>query len=499
MKTQYRTKLMDINCNYLGIKAMQLMENAGCAVARHCTNFNKIAVFCGAGNNGGDGLVAARHLHAQGKHVRIYMIGQPKSGIALHNFNIIKNLDINIEFIKDSSVCEKIKREIQSEGFDAVIDAVIGVGISGKLRQPIKSAVDVINGSGCFKIAVDEPSGGAVLADIVISFHKLCESEKNNPRIIEENIGIPEEAGCLSGPGDVELAVPKRSGYEHKGEFGRVLVIGGNEKYAGAPTLTARSALVAGADLSYVACPKTTAGRIIDPDLIIVPLDSENYIGADDICKIFDIDFDVAVIGNGIGVEDETREAVNSIIKKMCELKKGVVIDADALKLIDRDTTCEMPPDCILTPHLGELRKMVANSGRFSDISGSISGDKISAAEKFASLSNCTVILKGKEDIITNGTLTKINRTGNSRMSVGGTGDVLAGIAGSIMAQNIKSKNYLDIMSREEMNLYSASASAFICGAAGDIAAAEMGDHFTAGDVISKIPGAFKFSYNFIE
>ncbi|OYT54625.1 MAG: NAD(P)H-hydrate epimerase, partial [Candidatus Altiarchaeales archaeon ex4484_2] len=286
-------KALDMNASYLGVDGILLMENAGKEIALRASSYEKIAVFCGTGNNGGDGLVAARHLSSMGKKVRVYSLKGERTEENQRNFEIIRKLDsIELEYVTDSIQCVEIRDELA--GFGCIIEALIGTGIRGELRQPVKSIVDTINASKSYKLSVDYP---AIEADLVLSFHL--------PKTVDAEvayIGIPLEAELQVGPGNVYLAVPGRGGGEHKGAFGRVLTVGGSQDYIGAPLLTAVSALRSGADLSIVAAPSFVLERInSDPNLIYVELGSEHYLNLGDVKKLLEVRHDALVVGNGLG------------------------------------------------------------------------------------------------------------------------------------------------------------------------------------------------------
>ncbi len=465
------TKAIDINCEYLGIPRLLLMENAGREIARHSEKFKIkiIAVFCGTGNNGGDGFVAARHLSGSGKEVKVYAIDGERTTEAQINFEIIRNLDsVEIELIKDSSDVEKIKNGIKE--FDLIIDALIGVGLKGNVKEPVKSLIKLINSAKAFKISVDIPSGSGkdvVNANLTISFHL---PKTKNAKLVP--IGIPKEAESLCGPGDVYLSIPKRHGFEHKGDFGRILVIGGSKNFIGAPVLVAKAALRTGADLAIISCPSYVAEKIpFDPNLIINPMKSEFCFSEDDVGDMLKINFDSVVIGNGLGINEETRNAVRRFLKFV---DKPVVIDADALKVIDAKN---LKSNFILTPH--EMEFKILFKEKEDDFN-----KRIRMVEKFARNSKTTIVLKGNVDIISNGKTTKLNKTGNPGMTVGGTGDVLAGIIGALSAVC-------------EDKFEAACAGAFLSGLSGDFACEDFGYSLTATDVIEKIPEAIKFCEEF--
>jgi len=345
------TKVIDINCAYLGISTLQLMENAGRATAQEAEKFNQIAIFCGNGNNGGDGLVAARHLSTRGKEVRVYILEGSRTATNKKNLEILKNLNsVEIEVIKDSDDCKRVKNELKN--FDLIIDALLGVGIKGELREPVKSLVAVINESRVFKLSVDVPTPG-IKANLIVSFHI---PKTKDAKVAD--IGIPPDAELCCGPGDVCIAIPKRKGDEHKGDFGRVLIVGGSKEFIGAPVLAGRAALRTGVDLVTVMCPSYVAERIpFDPNLIINPLESEFYLNKEDVNLILDNKFDSAVIGNGLSQQDESKYALKKLLRNLKE--KPVVLDADALKLIKPSWVGE---NLILTPHAGEFRILFGES-----------------------------------------------------------------------------------------------------------------------------------------
>jgi len=457
-------KVLDMNASYLGIDGILLMENAGKEIALNAASYEKIAVFCGKGNNGGDGLVAARHLSSMGKRVRVYSLKGERTKENQRNFEIIEGLDsIELKYVTDSNQLVEIKGELAEH--DCIIEALIGTGINGELRHPVKAIVDTINESESYKISVDYP---AIEADLVLSFHL--------PKIKGAkvaSIGIPQEAELNAGPGEVYLAVPKRSGEEHKGVFGRVLTVGGSQDYIGAPLLTAVSALRSGADLSILAAPSSVLERINpDPNLIYVELESENYLNQRDVKKLLEVRFDTLIVGNGLGTNNESADAVKEILKKT---EKPVVFDADALKLLrERDLRRYSDGRVILTPHRGEFETLFGEIPESSDV-----------VKEHAEETGTVILLKSPVDVISDGIRVKLNKTGNAGLTVGGTGDVLAGIVGALACN-------------QKTTLFnSASASAFICGLAGDLCMKDKGYCYTATDVIEKIPAAFIYCKEF--
>ncbi|MFN4133964.1 MAG: NAD(P)H-hydrate dehydratase, partial [Candidatus Hadarchaeales archaeon] len=272
---------------------------------------------------------------------------------------------------------------------------------------------------------------------------------------------------------DVQLAIPARNLNAHKGDFGRLLIIGGSSRYVGAPALAALSALRSGVDLAVVAAPEKVAWAInsFSPDLITIKLPCEELepsvssLLKDELTKATAL-----VIGPGLSSSPK----VLSAARKIAEILKGefpslpAVFDADALKpFAGFNRYLGMP--WVLTPHAGEFRQL---TGR--DLPASIQ-EKTKVVAAFSQRLGITTLLKGHEDIIASpdGEI-KINRTGNPGMTVGGTGDVLAGVVGAFLAQ-------------KNSPFAAAAAGAWVCGKAGDLCLKEMGYEFTASDVINRL------------
>jgi NAD(P)H-hydrate epimerase len=451
-----------MNARWLGVPTILLMENAGRRVAEQCGGAKDIAVFCGRGGNGGDGLACARHLHSWGRSVRVYYLSGERSVECQRNLDMLLALDIPAREFSDSSECEALKNEVS--GCDLIVDALLGVGVEGEVREPVKSLVKLINSVSAKKLSIDVPSGdkeNSVKADVVVS---LDSAKTLNAVVVD--IGIPSEAEKYCGPGDVYLAFPRRTAAAHKGDFGRVLVLGGSREYHGAPFLAAQAALYAGADLSYLAAPRKAAERMpFNANLIPIPLESEDYVTKDDVKAVLEKNFDVIVIGNGLGVNDETEGAVRYLIEKA---GAPIVADADALKLIKRK---HIRSKMVLTPHAGEFKALFEEYEE---------GRRVELVEHFARKTEAVILLKGAVDVISDGKTTRLNKTGNPAMTVGGTGDVLAGVVGGLLAQN-------------KDPFQSACAGAFLNGLAGDIAC-ENRATLVATDVLEKIPQAIKRS-----
>lgn len=471
----------DINAKWLGISPFQLMENAGAGVARAIEErFGKglkIAVFSGTGNNGGDGFVAARHLSFE-NDVTLFLVGDEvkiRSEEAKHNWEILKNLDfVKIKVLKDSS---QIKSLSLGE-FDVIVDALLGAGTKGDPREPIRSAVEKINEyAGKAKIvSVDLPSGYpsriCVRCDFAVTFQWDKEEYEGFERVIAK-IGYPKELYHLVGPGDAKFALKKKG--EYKGQNGKLLIVGGSEDYFGAPYLSAKAASYL-VDLVYLVMPEYSARRITDPDIILRPVEGKNFSKEhlEDVLKLME-KVDAVILGPGIGQKEETKEFVREFVNR-CE--KPMVIDADGLKAIAGDLSVLKGKTFVLTPHAGEFKILF---GEKPD--GSLE-EKAKVVMKKAREISGTILLKGVYDIISNGKVWKYNKTGNRGMTTGGTGDVLAGIVGALLA-----------LGNEPLR--AAGVGAFLNGLSGDMVKDEMGESFTALEMAKKIPFAIKWVLEF--
>lgn len=480
----------DANAEALGIPRTSLMENAGKCLARKIARDRrpcKVTIFAGNGGNGGDGFVAARYLLNQGFEVELFLLTHPsliKSEEARLNWEVLQQISrgfgpLKLEIVLDSSYLRDTDAEI-------VVDALLGIGVKGILREPISTAVDIINHSNGFKIAVDVPTGvdpdsgmvndKAVRADLTITFHRVkvglkIASVEYVGSIEVCDIGIPPEAEIFTGPGDL-LRLQKRDYESHKGQNGRVMVIGGSKDYSGAPALAAFSSLRSGADLVVVVCPQVVSSEIrsYSPDLIVKSLDDE-VITPRDTEKILELakNVDSVILGCGIGLEVETSEALNILLE---EIQKPMIIDADALKIIEVEILSQRDYETVLTPHKTEFKALFSQ-----EVLGNLEGMAEVVLEASKN-SGCTVLLKSSVDIIATGDKLRLNSTGNPGMTVGGTGDCLAGLVGGLMAQG-------------HHGFEAAFLGAYINGKAGDLAAEEYGYNFTATDILSFIPKVF--------
>jgi len=443
------------------------MENAGAAVARYVLSNHKpesrVAVVCGKGNNGGDGFVAARYLSST----------MPTDVILAEPANEITS-DIaraNLDRVQERA---RPQSAFDPKQYDLLVDALLGVGLHGRPREPYSSLIKRINDSRKTVISIDVPSGWPsdlqVRPDVTVTLHapKIGMDQRNSGKIVVEDIGIPEDAETYCGPGDFIL-LPRRRKDAHKGDAGRVLVIGGGP-YTGAPAFAGMAAMRSGVDLTFVATPEPAAlpVSIYSPSLIVKTLKGEILSGehVDDLVD-FSNGCDVVAIGPGLGSEKETLEAVQEIIKGC---RKPLVIDADAIAACGANPKILRGRTGIITPHAGEFKKLTGKTLPTENLDKRVAMVKETAAKL-----KMTLLLKGPVDVISDGTFVKLNRVHNDAMTVGGTGDVLMGIASGLMAQ-------------KATPFTSARMAAFTNGVAGNLAFEERSYGLLSTDIIEKIP-----------
>jgi NAD(P)H-hydrate epimerase len=487
--TSVEMYVVDRNAEWLGVSRLVLMENAGAAVARAVASrfptARKILVVCGTGDNGGDGYVAARHLHGLGREVRVIALGEPREELARLNYDAVRRL-WGVEVALVQSSLELLALQDWFLWAEVIIDAVLGTGIRGALREPHSTAVELMNAAPAPKVAVDVPSGldpdtgevrdKAVKAAVTVTFHKAKRgllspgAVKYVGELVVEPIGIPPEAEYVVGPGDFIHLNFSRRAFSKKGDHGKVLVVGGSLEYSGAPYYVAMAALRGGVDLAVVAAPEPAAYVIkaMAPEAIAIPLRGERLESShvDYVLQLAE-KFDVVALGPGLGTAEETQKAVRELFTK---LKKPLVVDADAIKAL---SGARAGGTVVFTPHAGEFKALTGEEPPSS------LRERAEAVKKWAAVLNAVVLLKGRYDVISDGARVKINLTGSPAMTVGGTGDVLTGLVAAFLTKT-----------RDP--LAAASVAAFVNGLAGEEAAAELGFHITATDVLNRIPSVVR-------
>jgi NAD(P)H-hydrate epimerase len=494
-------RVLELNARYLGVTHSMLMQNAGREVARVVTtNENvfgkKIVILCGLGGNGGDGMVAARYLQEEGAMVEVFLLGSENdisNRETVINWRILKNLhEITRGVLKTES---SVKKAMSILDADIAIDAMMGFGLKSRLREPILSGVVVFNKSKAKKYAIDIPTGidsdtgtihgKAVKADVTIALHgpkmgfHVAKEQIGKVKVI--SIGIPAEANTVCGPGDLSYYTQPRKATARKGDFGRILIVGGSDVYSGAPALAGLAALRTGADLVSIVTPEPVASavRSYSPNLMVSSLGTRVLMreSAESIIDAASSQ-DVVALGPGLGLDRDTVLATRAIVETLVSIAKPIILDADGLKALAGSELSLNPDFSVLTPHWGELSILMEKRlGMASDMS-----NRVDAALETAKKYNSVILLKGPIDVVTHPDgRHKLNRTGVPAMSVGGTGDVLSGIVAALLA-------------RGQGAFKAASAAAFVSGTAGELAFMELGDHILATDCIDRIPSAMDSS-----
>jgi len=489
--TSEQMGILDKNAQYWGVPAYLLMECAGLGVMKAIKQkiklqSAKVVVFCGVGNNGGDGFVIARHLAAEGAQVEVILLGSPeriRTEESRKNWIILQNLrSIKCLIIMDSKELKGFQAKLNDK--DILVDAMLGTGVQGTLREPYATAIPLFNKSTGLKVAVDLPSGmnpntgevpdNAIQADLCVTFHRAKPGLKAGTNYIKElvvaEIGIPPEASLYVGPGDVNATLLRRDKFTHKGLNGKVLVIGGSKDYSGAPSLAALATQILGVDLVRVAAPKVVASTIrgYSPTLMVSTLPGNYLVPAHvSLLKPLIEWADAVVLGPGTGNAEETRLAIQNIIEFLVKTQKPFVIDADALKHAKGHFLPTGGCSAVFTPHAGEF---LALTGVELPSPPDLEKRRSIVSAQAASL-GCVILLKGPTDIIASPTETRFNATGVPPMSVGGTGDVLSGLVGALLSQKVDP-------------FRAACIGAFLNGKFGEEAVHNKGEYITAMDLI---------------
>ncbi|NPA84904.1 MAG: NAD(P)H-hydrate dehydratase [Crenarchaeota archaeon] len=432
--TAREMRAVELNSAALGFGEELMMENAGSWAARAASVMgNSFTVLVGKGGKGGDGLVAARRLALEGKEVKAVLP--------------YKRCELKEITRKQLERAEASGVEVLGEPEEAevIIDALLGTGSKGVPRGAARELIEWANSASARRLAIDIPSGMepdsgrcelCFDADLIVTMHKPKPAlAKIMEIVVVADIGIPEKAVTHTGPGDLLLS-PRRG---RKGQNGRVAVVGGSGLYQGAPWLSALAAFKSGADLVFVYSPS----RFYYPELLWRERrDLKEQLARDRA--------NVVLVGPGLG---EDMATLAEVLEYAEESGAKLVLDADALKLVPKADVPE--GEVIMTPHLGEAKRLLGK-----DLADTLE-ERIRAAEEIASTYGACVVLKGPVDVVHCGDKGVLNETGNEWMTVGGTGDVLAGTAAAFLA-------------RDEP-WWAAKAAAYAVGRAGELCYEERG------------------------
>ncbi len=496
-----------------GVPSLVLMENAG----RSCSDRilrvleekvgapqeASIAVVCGKGNNGGDGMVIARHLHNRGVYVEVFLLGEVDalSADARTQHEILRRMDVEIRVIRDTEGVEDLRTYL--EEVHLVVDAILGTGLSSPLSGIMREVVEVVNLSMATVFAVDIPSGidattgrilgEAVRADYTGTFgllklgHVLLPGSIHCGETEIYDIGIPSravfDAEIKTEALDEQIVksmLAVRPPDFHKGDAGRVFIVGGSPGLTGAPCLAGLAALRMGAGLITVVTPASLRPIVEAKQMEVmcagVPDDGGGHFTPAMIPALLSIvaKADVLVVGPGLG----TTDAMPAFLKELLPgIKVPFLLDADALNALSGQVnvlqTAGAP--CLVTPHPGEMSRLTRESIE------SIEASRIDSARHLAEEESVTVVLKGARTLVaTPKGDVFINTTGNPYMASGGMGDALTGMIAALASQGLSPTD-------------AACAGVFLHGMSADLLLQEHPmTPVSATDVIGNIRGALQ-------
>ncbi len=467
----------------------------------------RVAVFCGPGNNGGDGIAAARLLIEAGYHVRAFLIGdREKLTPDAKEMNarleaLGRRLEAFTVDLEHPERCDQ-RQAAWLSTCDCAVDALFGVGLSRPVEGLYRSAIQYLNRMGPRfpVVACDIPSGvhtdtGAVLGEAVnaavtVTFTcgkpglYLGEGAAHAGEVRVVDIGVPHDLEFRlihRAPERVETVqagefrLPRRPLAAHKGDFGKVFILAGSVGYTGAPVLAANAAVRAGAGLVYLGVPKD-----IYPIVAVKCTEAMPFPLPDDYAAILEKakGCDAALIGPGLGRAPETEQLV---LRLLADLPIPVVLDADGINALSThiDVLDNRAAPTVLTPHDGEFRRLTGCDLPIQN--------RLPAARDFAKTHRCVLVLKGHGTVTASPVgLCRINTTGNPGMAKGGSGDVLAGIIAALLAQKLLNGPHTD---PAEL----AAAGVYWHGEAGDRAAEKLGEYgMTPSDLLAELPGVLR-------
>jgi NAD(P)H-hydrate epimerase len=488
-----------------GTPSLTLMDNAAAALTEEALSafpsWRRAVVVCGPGNNGGDGLAAARLLREAGIDVGVFSLGDPSAyrGDAAANFARADDRGIEVLALSAPGALRRLSREL--DGADGAIDALFGTGLSQGLTGLAARTVRTLAASGVPVVSADLPSGlsaddgavpgSAVRAALTVAFgapklcHVLPPARALCGRVVVRDIGISRKILEASGVRarlripdlrDLLRILPPRPSDSHKGDFGRLAIVAGSAGKSGAAVLAARGALRAGAGLVTVFSIRAVQAAVAAslPEAMTRELPEQDGAIAAAAGRMLARElagFDAAVLGPGLGVADEIREALYAALK----VRIPAVLDADALNAFAGEPAAfaKRRAPTVVTPHPGEMGRLLSLSTR------EVQADRLGAVERMARTARCVAVLKGE------GTLTAapagptiVNPTGTPLLAAPGSGDVLSGIVGAFLSGGVPAHD-------------AAWAAAYLHGAAAERLARRLGDTgLLASELADALPEA---------
>lgn len=493
---------MDRHCiEKLGIAEEILMENAALAavsLARREVGINgkKFVIFCGTGNNGGDGLAVARLLYSGGALVKVFLLGDKDKfkGAARTNMGILEKLPMEVLPLAAATVAKK-----DAAHCDLIVDAIFGTGLDRPVEGLAADVISLINKTKKKVLCLDIPSGvngntgqilgAAVSADYTVTFglpkigNMLYPGFELCGKLYVTHISFPPsltQSSSLKIATNDYVPLPKRSAQAHKGSVGDVLFIAGAASYYGAPYFAAMSFMKSGGGYARLAAPKSMIGKLAVKGREIVYLPQEEtaaksiaLVNKKKLLKL-SAKVDMVVIGPGLSLDEETSQLVGELA---AEIKKPLLIDGDGLTAIAEDAGIlqKRKAPTILTPHMGEMARLTGKSV------AEIDKNKIAVLREAARNLKSIIVLKGAHSLVgyPAGEVF-VNLTGNAGMATAGSGDVLTGCIAAMYGLGLKPHE-------------ATRKGVFLHGLAGDLAADKKGmDGITARDIMEYLPIALK-------
>lgn len=484
-----------------GLDWLRLMENAGsaaaaCLRARLPVAGKRVVVVCGKGNNGGDGLVMARRLHADEAHVTIVLAqGEPATANAREMFSLIDRADIPVvRWDAEPFLAGDCLR-----GADVIVDAVYGLGFHGALADPLRALFRQMNEAPAPVLAVDLPSGvdadtgeadpDAVRAAWTVTFIAakpgLAAAATFTGKVFVAAIGIDDSllAPYCAEPGaitweQVRAALPARPADSHKGDYGRLLTLCGHPGMWGAAALALRAALRSGVGLAVAALPRSlyplAAGTLLEPVYCLLDETPDGDFALSDRAALRReaAAATAVLVGCGLGQSPGARALVDDLLSACtCPL----ILDADGINCVaGHIDKLKTNAPRILTPHPGELARLTGQTV------AAVQADRLGQAARLAEQTGAVVVLKGHRTVVAApGEMPLVNTTGNPGMATGGSGDVLAGLIAGLAAQGLPS-------------FTAAVCGVHLHGLAGDRAAKRLSQRsLLPSDMIEELGGLF--------
>ncbi len=490
-----------------GVPALVLMENAALGVAdaigARYPQARSVAIFCGPGNNGGDGLAVGRQLATRGCEVALWVLAGEHGlrGDAATQLAIVRRLELNVEELPAALGEEALEACLAAAArADVVVDALFGTGLTRGLAGDWAALVAGINRLAVPRVAVDLPSGldasrGGLIgphvrADLTVTFacpklaHVLAPAAEACGEVVVADLGVPlwlDEEGEsveLLEPEDVAACLPPRAADSHKGTYGHLLLVAGGEGHAGAAILAARAAVRTGAGLVSVATPAPLAEVVdlgsLESMTLGLPVGPGRGLAVEaaGALAVGLAGKTALAVGPGLGLATGTQTVVRELALTS---ELPLLLDADGLTAF-AGCLAELaarPAPTVLTPHPGEMGRLLGCTA------AEVQADRLAAVRTAARTSGAVVVLKGHRTLVAEPSgAVRVSLTGNPGMASGGSGDVLTGMIGSFLAQGLSA-------------FAAASVGAYLHGLAGDRVAARAGEvGLRAGDLVEEIPRA---------